>query len=163
MNLPAGEYERQLNHITEKVCLCEGLSASVYIKNDMLKKKERSAVAICPGPNLAYFSGIYSLEEMVGHIYGKIDLLRTSGRANIFINELNLYIDYLNREISGCIDSMTDKKAKYFQSFSDQLQQGIDYYKQLIPQMTGNTRDYIARMFNDLALSEKQLCAIAIK
>ncbi|MGZ3753322.1 MAG: hypothetical protein ACXVAU_18700 [Mucilaginibacter sp.] len=163
MNLPAGEHERQLSHITEKVCLCEGLSASVYIKNDMLKKKERSAVAICPGPNLAYFSGIYSLEEMVGHIYGKIDLLRTSNRANIFINELNLYIDYLNREISGCIDSMNDKKTKYFQNFNDQLQQGIDYYKQLIPQMTDNTRDYIARMFNDLALSEKQLCTIAIK
>ncbi|MGZ3777681.1 MAG: hypothetical protein ACXVI9_08755 [Mucilaginibacter sp.] len=163
MNLPAGEHERQLSHITEKVCLCEGLSASVYIKNDMLKKKERSAVAICPGPNLAYFSGIYSLEEMVGHIYGKIDLLRTSNRANIFINELNLYIDYLNREISGCIDSMNDKKTKYFQNFSDQLQQGIDYYKQLIPQMTDNTRDYIARMFNDLALSEKQLCTIAVK
>jgi hypothetical protein len=100
---------------------------------------------------------------MVGHIYGKIDLLRNSNRANIFINELNLYIDYLNREISGCIDSMNDKKAKYFQSFSDQLQQGINYYKQLIPQMTDDTRDYIARMFNDLALSEKQLCAIAIK
>jgi len=163
MDLPAGEYERQFNQITEKVCLCEGLSASVYIKNDMLKKKERSAVAICPGPNLAYFSGVYSLDEMVGHIYGKIDLLRNSNRANIFINELNLYIDYLSREISGCIDSMNDKKAKYFQSFSDQLQQGINYYKQLIPQMTDDTRDYIARMFNDLALSEKQLCAIAIK
>jgi len=163
MDLPAGEHERQFSQITEKVCLCEGLSASVYIKNDMLKKKERSAVAICPGPNLAYFSGVYSLEEMVGHIYGKIDLLRTSNRANIFINELNLYIDYLNREISNCLDSMNDKKAKYFQSFSDQLQQGINYYKQLIPQMTGNTRDYMARMFDDLALSEKQLCTIAIR
>ena len=129
----------------------------------MLKRKERSGVAICPGPNLAYFSGIYSLEEMVGHIYGKIDLLRTSNRANIFINELNLYIDYLNREISNCVDSMNDKKVRYFQSFKDQLQQGINYYKQLIPQMTDNTRDYIADMFNDLALSEQQLCTIAVK
>jgi len=120
-------------------------------------------VAICPGPNLAYFSGIYSLEEMVGHIYGKINLVRTSSRSNIFINELNLYIDYLNREISGCIDNMNDKKAKYLQSFKDQLQQGINYYKQLIPQMSESTKGYIAMMFSDLALSEKQLCTLSIK
>lgn len=156
-------YARQFESITEKVCLCEGLSASVYIKNGMLKTGERSAVAICPGPNLAYFSNVYSLDEMVGHIYGKTNLLRGSHRSNIFINELNLYIDYLKREILSYLENTNDKKYKYLQNFKAQLQQGIQYYKQLIPQMTNYAGTYIEKMFNDLALSEQQLCLVNIE
>jgi len=162
LKLKDEEYNRQYERITEKVCLCEGLSASVYIKNDMLKAGERSAVAICPGPNLAYFSRIYSLDEMGGHIYGKINLLAGSERADIFINELNLYIDYLKREILSCMENMNDKKHKYLQNFKGQLQQGIQYYKQLIPQMTNYAGAYIEKMFSDLALSEQQLCLVNI-
>ena len=68
IDLPKEEYRRQFETITEKACLCEGLCTSTYLKNDMLKPKESSAVAICPGPNLAYFSNVYSLEEMAKHI-----------------------------------------------------------------------------------------------
>jgi len=157
------DYNRQYESITEKVCLCEGLSASVYIKNDMLKAGERSAVAICPGPNLAYFSNVYSLDEMVGHIYGKINLLQGYDRANIFINELNLYIDYLKREISAYMENMNDKKHKYLQNFKAQLQQGIQSYQQLIPQMTNYAGAYIEKMFSDLALLEQQLCLVNIE
>ncbi|HJP61911.1 MAG TPA: hypothetical protein VJ844_00630 [Mucilaginibacter sp.] len=162
MKLSGEDYKQRYETITEKVCLCEGLSASVYIKNDMLKAGERSAVAICPGPNLAYFSNTYSLDEMVGHIYGKINLLQGADRADIFINELNLYIDYLKREISAYLENMNDKKHKYLQNFKEQLQQGISYYKQLIPQMTGYAGAYIEKMFIDLALSEQQLCLVNI-
>ncbi|MFB9843600.1 hypothetical protein [Mucilaginibacter ginsenosidivorans] len=157
------DYNRQYESITEKVCLCEGLSASVYIKNDMLTAGERSAVAICPGPNLAYFSNVYSLDEMVSHIYGKINLLQGSDRSDIFINELNLYIDYLKREISAYMENMNDKKHKHLQNFKAQLQQGIQYYQQLIPQMTNYANSYIEKMFSDLALSEQQLCLVNIE
>ena len=162
MKLGGEDYKRRYETITEKVCLCEGLSASVYIKNDMLKAGERSAVAICPGPNLAYFSNTYSLDEMVGHIYGKINLLQGADRADIFINELNLYIDYLKREISAYLENMNDKKHKYLENFKEQLQQGISYYKQLIPQMTNYAGAYLEKMFSDLALSEQQLCLVNI-
>src|SRR5690606_2725254 len=74
-NLSEKEYQEEFQKVTEKVCLCEGLATSTYIKNEILKPKENNAVAICPGPNIAYFSGEFSLEEMVKHIYGKINLL----------------------------------------------------------------------------------------
>src|SRR5690606_33520074 len=70
----AAEYALEYDKIVEKACLCEGLTASVYIQNDLLYKKESPAVSICPGPNTAYFKNTYTLEEMVKHIYGKINL-----------------------------------------------------------------------------------------
>jgi hypothetical protein len=154
------EYKTEFDKITEKVCLCEGLTASVYIKNDMLKPRENTAVAICPGPNLAYFSRIYSLSEMIGHIYGKKNLLKDSDRSNVFINELNLYIDYLSKEIANNKAAITEKKAKYFESFKQQLKQGIDYYRQFIPLMKSFSKSYRDKMLNDLSISELRLSIV---
>lgn len=132
--LSADEFEKQLNKITEKACLCEGLCSSTYQKLGILKPKESKAVAICPGPNLAYFSKIYSLEEMVGHIYGKVDLLEKVKRPNFFIKELELYINYLNTEIKTMVEEVNAKKQKQLIVFKEQLLKGIDYYKELFGQ-----------------------------
>lgn len=161
--LTVEDYQQQYNAITEKICLCEGLCASVYIKNDMLKSRESKAVAICPGPNLAYFKNTYSLEQMAKHIYGSIDLLQNVSRPNLFINELNLYIDYLKKDMATHLKTLTDKKEKYFSKFKDQLQQGINYYKQLIPQITNETQESIQDMYRMLTQSEDELNLIATK
>ena len=156
------EYKEQFKAVTEKTCLCEGLTATVYIQNGILKPKENSAVAICPGPNLAYFSGIYSMQEMVNHIYGKIDLLKDSARSNIFINELNLYVDYLTKELSRYQDTLNDKKAKYFEGFKAQLNNGIAYYKQLLPRMTEYSKNYLDKMLDELLATELKVSLIEI-
>ncbi len=117
--------------ITEKICLCEGLVTSAYIKIDILKPKETKAVAICPGPNLAFFNKIYSLDEMVKHIYGGVNLLETVQRSHVFVNELNLYIDYLQKETQLYLKSINDKKKKHLDGFKSQLEKGIVYYKNL--------------------------------
>ena len=135
MNLTEAEQSAQFDSITEKVCLCEGLCASAYLKNDMLKARESIAVSICPGPNLAYFSGSYALSEMIGHIYGRENLLQDIARPNLFINELHLYLDYLKKDISAQLGVFNAKKTKHFQKFSDSLQQGIAYYRSLIPDL----------------------------
>ncbi|MEO6520824.1 MAG: hypothetical protein ABIN91_04040 [Mucilaginibacter sp.] len=161
--LPAEEFKERYDDIVEKVCLCEGLCASAYIKNDMIRPRESKAVTICPGPNLAYFSRIYTLDEMVKHIYGQLNLLADVARPNIFINELNLYIDYLKKDISVYMKNLNEKKAKYLMKFKDQLQLGIDYYKQLIPQISNQTQAYLDQMILDLALSEQELSSIQIE
>ncbi|RZK73735.1 MAG: hypothetical protein EOO85_16695 [Pedobacter sp.] len=136
----------QIDKVTEKICLCEGLCASAYITDGILKPRENRAVSICPGPNLAYFNKKYSLKEMVDHIYGKRDLLMGISRPNLFIKEFGLYIDYLKKDIENMLTEMnlqwedwTDKlqevnaqKSKYFSKFYDQLNNGISYYNQLI-------------------------------
>lgn len=144
------EYQKKFNEITEKICLCEGLCSSVYIKNDMVKNKENRAVAICPGPNTAYFSGIYSLDEMVKHIYGKLDLLQGVSRPNIFVNELKLYVDYLRKDFEVSIQLLTEKKIKQLEKFREQLLNGIDYYESLLPELLDSTKELALTFENEL-------------
>jgi len=99
---------------------------------------------------------------MVGHIYGQANLLEEVERPNIFINELNLYIDYLKKDLAGYMKNLNEKKGKYLVKFKDQLHQGIDYYKQLIPQITNQTQAYIDQMLHDLHLSEQRLSTLTI-
>ena len=115
----------------------------------MLKPRESKAVSICPGPNLAFFSGTHTLEEMVGHIYGRISLI-TSRRSHMFINELNLYISYLKKDLAGSVSGFNDKKQKQLTRFRDQLLQGIRYYRDLLPDLAetfGSTEDLERDLF----------------
>lgn len=158
--IPPAELQKKVDAVTEKACLCEGLATSAYLAHDILKPKENSAVAICPGPNLAYFSGSFSLEEMVKHIYGKLNLLADIPRSHVFINELKLYVDYLRKDLETSLQDL--KKTKYLQKFRDQLQNGINYYKELIPAIYNQTETFKKKMMDELLELEKQVGAFQL-
>ncbi len=155
--LSEDNYQRQFESITEKVCLCEGLCASTYLKVGILKARENKAVSICPGPNLAFFQGKYSLKEMINHIYGRENLLADVIRPNLFINELNLYVDYLKKDIANQLEEITAKKDKYFNKFKMQLLDGITYYRALIPELKFQDSSSVQEMLKQLLLAEKSL------
>ncbi|MDB5123583.1 MAG: hypothetical protein JWP94_1712 [Mucilaginibacter sp.] len=157
LQLTIDEYMEQFEAVTEKICLCEGLCSSAYIKYQISKPKENKAVAICPGPNLAYFSRIYSLDEMVKHIYGKIDLLDKIERPHIFIKELNLYIEYLQKDIKTHLKDLSDKKRKQLDGFKAQLQEGVNYYKQLFSEWPDQTSAKLKGWCEELIASETLL------
>ena len=133
--------EHEIEKVTEKDCLCEGLGASALLKNKTKLSHNLSAVTICPGPNLAYFSDTFSLKQMVDHIYGRLNVLNSLNRPNIFVNELQLYYDYLKKEIEDQFNVITEKKLTYFQTFKNNLLRGIDYYEELIPKIKQNNSD----------------------
>ena len=135
LNLSSEEYEKGFEQITEKDCLCEGLSSSALLKNHLEAPHQLEAVTICPGPNLAYFSGVFSLEEMVDHIYSRKNILNQEQRPHMFIKELQMYVDYLKKEIDNSINEFSAKKEKYFRDFKSNLLDGIEYYKQLLPKI----------------------------
>jgi hypothetical protein len=157
LQLEPGEYQQQYDAVTEKICLCEGLCASTYIKYNISKPKENKAVAVCPGPNLAYFNRTYSLDEMVKHIYGKLDLLDQAKRPHMFIKELNLYIDYLQTDLQKHLKELTDKKAKQFGKFKEQLVSGIAYYKQLFNELPDQTSALMQALYAELGIAENKL------
>lgn len=134
LGLPSEELKEEIDLVMEKDCLCEGLAVSPIIKNHILKPKQLKAVAICPGPNLAYFSGIFSLREMVDHIYGRCNLLNRELRANMFVNELRMYCEHLKKEFSK--REKTAANVKYLHSFKESLLQGIVYYRKLFTLFT---------------------------
>lgn len=151
------EYTAQFNKVTEKICLCEGLCSSAYIKLDISKPRENKAVAICPGPNLAYFNGTYSMEEMVKHIYGKLDLLGKINRPNMFIKELNLYVDYLQEDLTSHLKDLSDKKRKQLTNFKNQLLEGINYYKDLFYKWPDQATSLMKEFYAELSASEEKL------
>ena len=157
MELSPEQYIQKFDTITEKICLCEGLCAATYIKNGLIKPKESRAVSICPGPNLAYFSRQYTLKEMISHIYGREAIPFKMNRPNLFINELELYIDYLKKDITAQITELSAKKTKYFEKFSQQLFNGINYYKELIPELKLHTDLAAQELRHQLLVAEEKL------
>lgn len=151
--LPDEQYNTEYNKIIEKDCLCEGLTVPALLKEDIPVPHNLNAVTICPGPNLAYFSGIFSLTEMVSHIYGRKNILNTLPRPHMFVNELQLYINYL-KEAAGELN-LNAKRSKYLNSFKANLQEGISYYQKMAQQ-------FIQSMQNDLSMAEKELQAVYI-
>ncbi len=129
------ELEATISKIIEKDCLCEGLGTASLIVNKTKLSHGLKAVAICPGPNLAYFSGVYTLKEMVDHIYGRNNILNSLKRPHVFINELKIYVDYLKKEVETSLKSITEKQKSYFSSFKQNLLNGIEYYSALIPDL----------------------------
>lgn len=149
MQLEGEAYQAALDKITVKDCLCEGLSSSPLIKNGLPLSHQLGAVTICPGPNLAYFSGTFSLAEMVNHIYGRVNVLNKIYRPNMFINELHLYIDHLKKKIADQA-TLTPQQAKSLTNFKKNLLSGIEYYRQLADNFKKESNEYIAKMKAEL-------------
>ena len=85
--------------------------------------------AICCGPNIVNFSKIASLEEMVGHIYGRTSLLANSARPHVFLRELAINIDFLCKELKKYQLGIGSYTLDYFEEFRDNLLGGIDHYR----------------------------------
>lgn len=154
------DYDDQLNAITEKICLCEGLCTAAYLSTGILKPKESKAVAICPGPNLAYFEAVYTLQQMVSHIYGRVDLLEKISRPHVFMKELDLYMDYLHTEVNTLLKSFTEKKQIQLSRFKNQLLEGINYYRQLISEFNYTAMFGDERSDDMLGLAESKLSVL---
>ena len=141
MGLTPEAHQKEVDAITEKVCLCTGLGTSALQLHDVKPKHHLNSIAICPGPNLAYFSGTYSLKEMVDHIYGRINILNTLDRPNLFVKELSLYVDYLKAELDKSLTHVNAKQERYLKTFQQNLLAGIAYYQQIKDAKMGNMRD----------------------
>ncbi|MEN8248761.1 MAG: hypothetical protein ABFS32_07495, partial [Bacteroidota bacterium] len=113
--LNQNEYRDAFNKIVDKACICLGLGTSTMITNNIDTKNQGDGVSICPGPNLAYFSRLMNLKEITDHIYGRINVITRTDRPNMFVKELNMYIDYLGNKIEEAKVSMNDKQEKYFE------------------------------------------------
>ncbi|PKL82458.1 MAG: hypothetical protein CVV24_09945 [Ignavibacteriae bacterium HGW-Ignavibacteriae-3] len=159
-NLYENEYQKQFDKIVNKVCLCEGLTVPALIVNNIETPKQSRAVSVCPGPNLAYFSKIVKLKEMVDHIYGKINLITHPNRPNMFVKELDLYISFLQKKMSEIVDTVSPKEEEFFNFFTSNLVDGISYYNKIIPELTEETEAEREKIRNDFEEMEQKLLAV---
>ena len=104
--------------VYQKACICDHLGNPALLGLGI--SKAALPVAVCPGPNLAYFDRTYRLEEMVDHIYGRGESLVPATRPHMFAKELELYVDHC--------EQLPLKKAA---PFREKLLQGIVEYRAL--------------------------------
>jgi hypothetical protein len=112
-----------------KECLCVGLSNAALIQYNIPQKHYKEAVSICPGPNMAYFSKVVSLSQMVEHIYGGASVIERTDRPHVFIKELGLYINFLAEAIAEASVPYSKQQQQYFSAFIENLRKGISYYQ----------------------------------
>jgi hypothetical protein len=112
----------------DKACICVDLAGSAELKYGIEKE---AAPSLCPGPGISFFDRTYSLEEMLSHIYGRIDLLKGVERPHMFMKELALYIDYLKGELERYRLKLSARTPKYFREFHEGLLEGMEHYRAL--------------------------------
>ncbi len=158
LNLPADEYAARVERVLAKECLCTGLSNAAITNYalDPLRKKS-TAVNICPGPNIAYFSKVVSLREMIDHIYGRTNIIIRDDRPHMFIKELKLYINYWNELVTEGSHDLDQKRRKYIQEFHKNIKEGITYYKSLSEKVTQDWTSLMGRLNDGLLEAEEEL------
>ncbi len=155
--MPLEKYQNRFNKIVEKTCLCLGLAAPGLLVNDVDIRKGDEGALVCPGPNLAYFSKIMSLKEMVDHIYGRANVISRTDRPHMFVKELFLYIDFLKTKIEEAKESMTIKQEKYLLTFIKNLKEGISYYNSLFDSLKDKFQESRSDITHELEGGKKAL------
>ena len=143
-------YQKRLDKITEKTCLCEGLATAGYLAYGIENEKESKGVSVCPGPNLAYFHRKMSLKEMVDHIYGKANMILHKNRPNMFVKELKIYMDFLANKLDEAKANVTKKQQKYLADFAKNLKEGIEYYTKLFNELKDSFEETKETIISDL-------------
>lgn len=151
------DYQIQYEEITAKSCICVGLGTSALLDYGLDTKKEKEGVSVCPGPNLAYFSDVISLQRMINHIYGREENLARPDRPNMFVKELNIYLDYFKKEIQESAKNYNRKQAKYLDRFANNLNDGIDYYYNVFDNIQSRFEDKKAMIFSELEQGKESL------
>ena len=157
LNLSAQAFKEKYDILVKKACICNDLAEAPMIKHNVSKNGVKRFTAICPGPNLAYFSKISTLREMADHIYGRVNLLNQTYRPNMFIKELKMYVEYFMKEVQKHKIEPTELKISYLNEFKSNLSDGIDYYFQLFPKMLKETEEYRETALFELKQFKKKL------
>jgi hypothetical protein len=159
LGLPKEEYDRQFKKITDKACICAQLGEGVYM-NENLPKKGGTAPAVCPGPNIAYFSRPATLKEMIDHIYGRTNIMPFPNRPHMFIKELQLNLDQFAKLCEEKKAGSQDVKESTLAEFYQNLNEGITYYRSLISRIVEEKEPSQKRFCSQLDECAKRLAAI---
>lgn len=157
MGLKGEAYSEALDRIVEPECLCMGLGSSTLLSKG-IDVEGSDKVTVCPGPNMAYFSKVSTLNEMVDHIYGRLNLLNSDKRPHMFVKELSMYLEIFTKRVKSFVEGEGDKKEmKQLEKFQQNILSGVDYYKSLFSQKKGQLVDDMEKLISDYPVLKKSL------
>jgi hypothetical protein len=155
--LTGAAYQKKYDDIVVKSCLCVGLGTATLLANGLDTDIEGTGVSVCPGPNMAYFSKKMSLKDITDHIYGRKNLIERTDRPNMFIKELQKYVDFITKETDETANPMTYKHHQYLLTFIQNIENGISYYSELFTDVKGQFEDTKPDIMKSLDDNTKKL------
>lgn len=123
MKISDGEKEGLCAELVEKTCICHHLGNGALISLG-ITREESAPQSICPGPGISWFKKIYTLKEMVDHIYGRGPSLVSSERPHMFAKEIVMYVDYFEKKVNHC--TYTAREIESLQEIKNNLETGMD-------------------------------------
>ncbi len=126
---PVTDPDPKVQYVYAKQCICDQLGNGALI--EMGETAVRAPVSVCPGPNIAYFDGQYTMREMVDHIYGRGPSLVPADRPYMFAKDLRLYVDYYERLVNKHV-TYGEPTVAYLREFKENPETGMRYYQPLL-------------------------------
>ncbi len=123
-NLTDAAKKARWNQIVIKSCICDHLGNGALIALGILPE-HKAPQSICPGPNIAWFNRLYSLQEMVDHIYGRSESLVPAERPHMFAKEIVMYVDYFGKLVEKC--TFAPVEIKTLREYKENMEDGIRY------------------------------------
>ncbi|MEO6095500.1 MAG: hypothetical protein ABIW76_07440 [Fibrobacteria bacterium] len=121
--------DQKIQAVYQKSCICDQLGNGALINLGIIRAE--NPVSVCPGPNIAYFDRLYTLREMVNHIYGRGRSLVPNDRPHMFSKDLMMSVDYFGKLVDKL--AAGDSKAyAYLNVFRSNLEDGLGYYQALV-------------------------------
>ncbi len=156
LDLPPDELEVHVRKVLAKACICSDLGDTAYVQQN-ISKPEGTFPAVCPGPNIAYYEHVVSLQHMIDHIYGRGPRLTRTDRPHMFIKEMGLNIDFLANLISELNTGFGKTKDAVIEEFHTNLAEGITYYRELVPSLTEETEAARQKILKQLDECQQRL------
>ncbi len=163
------EKRRCSDAVLEKTCICDHLGNSALIALGIAPPASLPTV-VCPGPNLAWFNRLYSLKEMVDHIYGRGVSLVSPGRPHMFAQEYILSVDHFEQLVA--VFSGTPAELKRLEEYRENLEVEAENCRRMaagksyadenldsIMPCIQQQRERLLRLWQDL-LQRKNICHI---
>ncbi|MBN2082068.1 hypothetical protein JW859_07655 [bacterium] len=116
-----------------KACICHDLAGGASL---LYQLDPTATPAICCGPSIVNFNRVASLDEMVGHIYGRLSILGNQRYVNHMYREVQLYVQVLRRDVIRCARGLLGVRPTQLeserQSLISQIRQYREFYTELL-------------------------------
>ena len=119
---PRDPADPRLRGVYSKTCICSHLGNGALVELGIARPD--APVAVCPGPNIAYFGRQYTLREMVDHIYGRRPSLVPQSRPHMLAKELEMYVDYFERRVTE-VKPGDARAIAQLAAFKDNMERGL--------------------------------------
>lgn len=143
--------------VVQKTCLCTNLGAGSLIRLGIMNPSY-ARQSICPGPNMAWFTREYSIEEMADHIYGRRESIVSEDRPHMFAKELAMYVDYIE-ELAAMEDDRESGAWKKLVRMKKNLEKGIEFCEEIAAR-TPFKNENLASLKKTATIQRKRLLKI---